>query len=104
QELHAKLCAESEQWLRKGKLEQTIDEAMSRHSGKALLDWARERFGRLAEIDPAAFEAMARDQQRGWLIEKNRALLRTELTQLERFVLLQILDSAWKDHLYAMDQ
>src|SRR5690606_18623747 len=31
-------------------------------------------------------------------------LLRTELTQFERWVLLQILDGAWKDHLYAMDQ
>jgi len=38
------------------------------------------------------------------LIGKIRQMLRTELTQLERFVLLQILDTAWKDHLYAMDQ
>jgi preprotein translocase subunit SecA len=30
-------------------------------------------------------------------------MLRAELAQLERFVLLQILDIAWKDHLYAMD-
>jgi preprotein translocase subunit SecA len=30
--------------------------------------------------------------------------MRAELTQLERFVLLQILDQAWKDHLYGMDQ
>ncbi|MDP6380672.1 MAG: SEC-C metal-binding domain-containing protein, partial [Phycisphaerae bacterium] len=37
------------------------------------------------------------------LLEKGSAMLRTELTQLERFVLLQILDTAWKDHLYAMD-
>jgi preprotein translocase subunit SecA len=36
--------------------------------------------------------------------EKIRALLRTEVTQFERWVLLQILDQAWKDHLYAMDQ
>ncbi len=29
--------------------------------------------------------------------------LREELTELERYVLLQIYDSTWKDHLYAMD-
>ena len=31
-------------------------------------------------------------------------LMREELEQFERFVLLQILDQAWKDHLHAMDQ
>jgi len=36
--------------------------------------------------------------------EKIRELLRAELTQFERWVLLQIVDQAWKDHLYAMDQ
>ncbi|MHC4908917.1 MAG: preprotein translocase subunit SecA, partial [Planctomycetota bacterium] len=36
--------------------------------------------------------------------EKLQTLLRQELSQFERWVLLQILDQAWKDHLYAMDQ
>ncbi|MBS0187431.1 MAG: hypothetical protein JSS51_05135, partial [Planctomycetes bacterium] len=31
-------------------------------------------------------------------------ILRTELLQLERMLCLETLDSAWKDHLYAMDQ
>jgi preprotein translocase subunit SecA len=31
-------------------------------------------------------------------------VLRAELTQFERWVLLQIVDQAWKDHLYSMDQ
>ncbi|MDZ4829014.1 MAG: preprotein translocase subunit SecA [Phycisphaerae bacterium] len=30
--------------------------------------------------------------------------LRSEVTQFERWVLLQILDTAWKDHLHSMDQ
>jgi preprotein translocase subunit SecA len=29
--------------------------------------------------------------------------LRKELTDLEQFVLIQIFDTSWKDHLYAMD-
>ncbi len=29
--------------------------------------------------------------------------LRQELTDLEQFVLIQIFDQSWKDHLYAMD-
>ena len=31
-------------------------------------------------------------------------LLRSELSQFERWVMLQILDSSWKDHLHSMDQ
>lgn len=36
--------------------------------------------------------------------EKIASILRGELTQFERWVLLQIVDHAWKDHLYSMDQ
>ncbi|MGH7215351.1 MAG: SEC-C metal-binding domain-containing protein, partial [Tepidisphaeraceae bacterium] len=32
-----------------------------------------------------------------------RQYLRKELTDLEQFVLIQIFDQSWKDHLYAMD-
>jgi preprotein translocase subunit SecA len=32
-----------------------------------------------------------------------RAFIRRELTDLEQFVLIQIFDQTWKDHLYAMD-
>ncbi len=32
------------------------------------------------------------------------ALLRLEMLQFERWVLLQIVDGAWKDHLHSMDQ
>ena len=37
------------------------------------------------------------------LLAKARAFLRQELTDLEQFVLIQIFDQTWKDHLYAMD-
>ena len=37
------------------------------------------------------------------LLKAGRDFLRKELTDLERYVLLQIYDQAWKDHLYAMD-
>ena len=39
----------------------------------------------------------------GKLVEVGRHFLRREMTELERFVLLQIYDSSWKDHLLAMD-
>jgi preprotein translocase subunit SecA len=37
------------------------------------------------------------------LFLRARAFLRQELTDLEQFVLIQIFDQTWKDHLYAMD-
>ena len=39
----------------------------------------------------------------GRLATVGRNFLRREMTQLERFVLLQICDASWKDHLLAMD-
>ena len=39
----------------------------------------------------------------GRLLDAGREFLRREMTELERFVLLQINDSTWKDHLLAMD-
>ncbi len=48
--------------------------------------------------------ALSPDQRvRGHLVRSARNFLRGELTQLEQFVLIQILDQSWKDHLYAMD-
>ncbi len=46
-----------------------------------------------ARTDPAAFAN-----------EKIAEIIRFELTQFERWALLQMLDTAWKEHLYAMDQ
>jgi preprotein translocase subunit SecA len=37
------------------------------------------------------------------LLKMARGFLRQELTHLEQFVLIQIFDQTWKDHLYAMD-
>jgi preprotein translocase subunit SecA len=70
-------------------------------SGSAIDAWFRQqglarlndRELREAEADPESF-----------VTERLRECLRAELTQFERWVLLQILDNAWKDHLRAMDQ
>jgi len=49
-------------------------------------------------------KADAVEDPQGTMEAKIRSVLRAELTQFERWVLLQIVDQAWKDHLYAMDQ
>ena len=37
------------------------------------------------------------------VMKRVRGLMRSELTELEQYVMIQILDQSWKDHLYAMD-
>ncbi len=65
-----------------------------------LVETFRGRWG--VELDRESLEAA---EDRGeHLREQARLVLRRELTQLEQYVLLQILDQTWKDHLYAMDQ
>jgi|GEM_PF-6677003 len=60
----------------------------------------KERYGSKVTAEQIA----ADDDPKQLVVDEGLALLRTELGQLERYVLLQILDATWKDHLYAMDQ
>ncbi|HEY8667924.1 MAG TPA: SEC-C metal-binding domain-containing protein [Tepidisphaeraceae bacterium] len=61
------------------------------------------------EIRPTASKgvvytpAAGEDPRTGIVAEQIRQFLRRELTDLEQFVLIQIFDQTWKDHLYAMD-
>jgi preprotein translocase subunit SecA len=101
QQVRDLLIQEADQWLRHGKLEKTVDEVIARDSNpEALVAWFKERFGKTLEVEQLEQAESVRDE----LVAQGRRILRTELTELERFVLLQILDMAWKDHLYAMDQ
>jgi preprotein translocase subunit SecA len=55
----------------------------------------------LAEADGE--DGAARTTPRDVVMRAARQFYRRELTDLEQFVLIQIFDQSWKDHLYAMD-
>ncbi|MEX0775255.1 MAG: preprotein translocase subunit SecA [Phycisphaeraceae bacterium] len=101
-ELREQLVKAQEEWLRGGKLEAEVDKALAQHQGDVaqLAKWTEARFGLAVKEEELRNEAARRDV----LLAKGRGMLRAELSQLERFVLLQILDQTWKDHLYEMDQ
>lgn len=82
-----------------GKLESEVSESIARFDSVQLADWANNRF----EASLTAQDFSDGQQSREKLIEAGREFLRKELSDLERFVLLQVYDSTWKDHLYAMD-
>ena len=100
-ELHRQLVAIAAQ--APATLEKEIDNAVAKLTDqKELLGWAAARFHTPADSD--FFVDMTPPQIRDELQAIGKAFLRQELTELERAVLLQIYDSTWKDHLYAMDQ
>lgn len=84
-----------------GKLEEEIDSQIKALDTEKILQWAKDRFS-------ANIELTAQDSHDGQLREKlldaGRRFMRKELADLEKYVLLQVYDSAWKEHLYNMDK
>jgi len=75
-------------------VEQVIGESADR-----IAQFAKERFGATVALAELASPAAAKEK----LMTVGREFFRKELSDLERYVLIQIFDVAWKDHLYTMD-
>jgi preprotein translocase subunit SecA len=119
--LRDELIGYQEKFLHDGQLDAEMQKmALENPEPEALLQIFNRRFGGtltlpLIEEDmadhnhngqPSSPGSMNGDLKRelpGYLTRKARNFLRQELTDLEQFVLIQIFDQTWKDHLYAMD-
>jgi len=83
-----------------GKLDQELGDKITSLNTAELVSWANERFqASLTEDDLAGDGPELKDN----LSEVAREFLRAELSDLEKYVLVQVYDSTWKDHLYSMD-
>jgi preprotein translocase subunit SecA len=82
-----------------GQLEQDISDKISNLKIPELVNWANERF----ETSLTEGDLSDGPQLRDMLTELGREFLRKELSEMEKYVLLQVYDSTWKDHLYSMD-
>jgi preprotein translocase subunit SecA len=83
-----------------GKLEQELSDKIARLSIPELVKWANERFETsLSECDLSGDGPEIKEK----LSLLAKEFLRSELSDLEKYVLIQVYDSTWKDHLYAMD-
>jgi preprotein translocase subunit SecA len=89
----------NEDYLANGRLDHEIDAALREHPGEQIVDWARQRFGRMLDERPLDLQADVREQLRVFGYD----MLRSPLPQVERMVLLSTYDAAWKDHMYSMD-
>jgi preprotein translocase subunit SecA len=117
--LRSLLIEQQELMMVRGGIEQQIDALVGENADPSQLARAAgERLGvAITPADLAVEQPVAADAadngalvepapsrtSRDVLVEKLRQLLRRELTDLEQFVLIQIFDQSWKDHLYAMD-
>jgi preprotein translocase subunit SecA len=96
-----------------GGIEAEVDALMKANpSPQQLAEAANERYAtrfKPADFDPEEQAAHPDDEEqatfspRDLLFRTARHFYRRELTELEQFVLIQIFDQTWKDHLYAMD-
>ena len=96
--LHRQLLELSERF-NNGELERELDGKISSLDTSGLVNWANERFG----VSLTEEELGEEDDRKEKLAEVGREFLRSELSDLERYVLIQVYDSTWKDHLYTMD-
>jgi preprotein translocase subunit SecA len=99
-----------------GGIEAEVDALLKANtSPQQIAEAANERFAarfKPADFDPEEMAARAAVDGEGGeavlpprekLMRTARNFYRKELTDLEQFVLIQIFDQSWKDHLYAMD-
>jgi preprotein translocase subunit SecA len=98
--IRGEMVALAEDYFDNGKLEKEIDQALAEVNGDTskLAEWAKQRF--FFDLNP---DHQQKDQLREKLITAGRSFLRSELTRLEEFVLINICDSVWKEHLLSMD-
>ena len=83
-----------------GELDRELSHKIASLNAAELVRWANERFeASLTEDDLPADGPELKDR----LSEVATEFLRAELSDLEKYVLIQVYDSTWKDHLYSMD-
>jgi preprotein translocase subunit SecA len=96
--IHKQLLELSESF-NNGQLIEEITDKVNKLEPAGLAHWARERFETNLEED----ELSGPDRARARLAEVGAEFLREELSELEKYILVQIYDAAWKEHLYGMD-
>ncbi|MDX2130582.1 MAG: preprotein translocase subunit SecA [Planctomycetota bacterium] len=84
-----------------GRLDKAIAEAQACATDEALEAHLRDRY---AAAMPDTLRYLKGDERVNAIRARVESILRAELLQFERAVLLETLDTSWKDHLYAMDQ
>ena len=97
--LHKKLLELSRSYS-DGELDRELSDKIAGLNTPDLVHWANERFNASLTEDELTGDG---PELKDRLSEVGREFMRAELSDLEKYVLIQVYDSTWKDHLYSMD-
>ena len=97
--LHKQLL-ELSQSFNDGELDRELSDKIAGLNKADLVSWANERYGASLTQDDLPGDG---PELKEHLSEIAKQFLRAELSDLEKYVLVQVYDSTWKDHLYSMD-
>ncbi|MGI9015008.1 MAG: preprotein translocase subunit SecA [Phycisphaerales bacterium] len=100
-EIRDQLLEAAEKWTDEEIVRRAREASSSAKTPDELEAWFKEHYGAILSEDDRELAEADLEQAAE---TKLRGVLRAELTQFERWILLQIFDQAWKDHLHAMDQ
>jgi preprotein translocase subunit SecA len=100
-QVRLELLEQSEKFVSEGRLEKEIEAALQCKTDAELEAHLKERFNAPMPDTMRYLEGREREDAIKARIEN---ILRAELLHFERTLCLETLDTAWKDHLYAMDQ
>jgi preprotein translocase subunit SecA len=99
QKIYTELLELSRQY-HEGYLEEEVAEKIKNTTSAAqLAEWSNKCF----DAELSAGDLTDKEQAEAKILDAAREFFRQELSDLERYVLVQIYDSTWKDHLYSMD-
>jgi preprotein translocase subunit SecA len=101
-EIRAKLVEEARTW-DAAKIAERVTRVIAEVGDdvEAIDTWLRTSMSAALTVEER--EEFAADPS-GVLNNRIRSVMRVEVSQLEQWILLQILDSSWKEHLHQMDQ
>jgi len=102
EDVQAELREASRRFVESGRLDEIVEEALAVEGGEALDEHLAARFN--APPLPEWIKRLRGDRYREAVRARVEALVRGEMIQFERAILIDVLDNEWKDHLYAMDQ
>jgi preprotein translocase subunit SecA len=80
---------------------ETDDATLGERAVPAVREWAAEHLG--VELTPEELADIPRSALEPMLVGRAIRARRGDMNALERYLLLQVHDTSWKDHLYAMD-
>ncbi|MDX2147522.1 MAG: preprotein translocase subunit SecA [Planctomycetota bacterium] len=101
QKVRQDLLAASQKFVDEDELPKLIDQALACDTDEKLEAMMKDRFSLPLPEDMKHLEG---EERQDAIRSRIETIMRAELLHFERTILLETLDGAWKDHLYAMDQ